>query len=332
MGRVRVAVIGVGYYGRNHVRVYRGLPQAELVGVVDTNGDRAAAVAAEFGTRVIGSLDELAGRVDAVSLAIPTVDHARVGVGILERGIDLLVEKPIASSLAEADRLIAAAERNARVLQVGHLERFNPAVLAVRSVLTTPLFFEVHRLGVFTARSLDVDVVYDLMIHDLDIILSLVAAPVKSVHAVGIPILSSKVDIANARVEFGNGCVANVTASRVSTEKVRKLRFFQPHEYVSIDYTRRDAVVCDVADPAEAGSGAAGLPIRFRKLETTSVEPLEAELNAFVRAVETRGQPAVAGADGRRALELAERVMTSIEEHARLVRGTLQGAPRPHKI
>lgn len=328
MDRVRVAVIGVGYYGRNHVRVYKSLPQVELVGVVDINRERAAAVATEFGTQALSSLDELAGRVDAVSLAIPTVDHARVGISLLERGLDLLVEKPIASSLVEADQLIAAAERNGRVLQVGHLERFNPAVLAVRSILTTPLFFEVHRLGVFTARSLDVDVVYDVMIHDLDIILSLVDAPVKSVHAVGIPILSQKVDIANARVEFMNGCVANLTASRVSTEKVRKLRFFQPHEYVSIDYTRRDTLLCDVAEPAAAASGAVP-PIRFRKLETTTVEPLEAELRAFIQAVETRGKPAVAGTDGRRALELAQRVMTSIEEHARLLRSTLGAAPRP---
>lgn len=330
MSRVRVAVIGVGYYGSNHVRVYRGLPQVEFVGVVDTNPQRAAAVAAEFGIQALGSLNELDGRVDAVSLAIPTVDHARVGVNLLERGIDLLVEKPIASSLEEADRLIAAAERNGRVLQVGHLERFNPAVLAVRSILTTPLFFEVHRLGVFTARSLDVDVVYDLMIHDLDIILSLVGMPVKNVHAVGIPILSQKVDIANARVEFINGCVANLTASRVSTEKVRKLRFFQPKEYVSIDYTRRDALVCDVADPAGAASGAVP-PIRFHKLETSAVEPLEAELSAFIQAVEARGKPAVSGAEGRRALELAQRVTTSIEEHARLVQATLEAPPRSSK-
>lgn len=328
--RIRVAVVGVGYYGRNHARVYRSLEPAELVGVLDTNRERARAVAAEFGTEVLGSVAELAGRVEAVSLAIPTVDHARVGVEILERGLDLLVEKPIASSLAEADRLIAAARQNGRVLQVGHLERFNPAVLAARSILTTPLFFEVHRLGVFTARSLDVDVVYDVMIHDLDIVQSFVGAPVKAVHAVGIPILSSKVDIANARVEFANGCVANLTASRVSTEKVRKLRFFQPHEYVSIDYARRDAMVIRVGDAKPAAGGGVP-PLDFRKLDTPTTEPLEAELRAFLESVEKRTEPAVSGADGRRALELAERVMTSIEEHRGLVEAALKAQYRTGK-
>lgn len=331
MARIRVAVVGVGYYGRNHVRVYHSLPQAELVGVVDTNRERAKAVATEFGTRAYESVEELAGRVDAVSLAIPTVEHAKVGVELLRRGIDLLVEKPIASSREEADRLIEAARGNSRVLQVGHLERFNPAVMAVRSILTAPLFFEVHRLGVFTARSLDVDVVYDLMIHDLDIVLSFVPAPVKSVEAVGIPILSGKVDIANARVEFANGCVANLTASRVSTEKVRKLRFFQPHEYISLDYARRDALVVRVADSATPTSGFEMPRFNFRKLETASTEPLAAELAAFLEAVEKRAEPVVSGADGRRALELAERVMRRIEEHARLIEAALKAAGRPGK-
>ena len=232
--KIRVAVVGAGDFGRNHVRVWRELGDAELVGIVDADADRAAKVAAEFGTSVIADVDELArAGVDAVSLAVPTVEHGWLGTQLLEQGIDVLVEKPIAASLAEADQLIASAKRNGRILQVGHLERFNPAVVATMKVVTRPLFFEVHRLGVFTPRSLDVDVVYDVMIHDLDILLALVNAPVTDLKAVGIPVLTDKVDIAHARIEFATGAVANVTASRVSTERVRKMRFFQEREYIS---------------------------------------------------------------------------------------------------
>jgi predicted dehydrogenase len=228
-------------------------------------------------------------------------------------GLDVLVEKPMAKTLAEADALVDAAKRNQRLLQVGHLERFNPAVLAVEPILDHPLFFEVHRLGVFTARSLDVDVIYDLMIHDLDILFALVQEPVTEVKAVGIPVLTDKVDIAHARLEFAGGAVANVTASRVSTERVRKLRFFQQHEYISLDYARRDALRISAKKPGPQQEFA------YEKLPAPAVEPLRAELESFVDSVRTRKEPRVNGAAGRAALELAARVMTSIQEHGERV-------------
>ena len=311
--KVRVAVVGVGDFGRNHVRVYSQLDDAELVGITDANPERARHVAAEFGTRVLVDADALAGQVDAVSVAVPTVEHARVGCKLLEQGIDVLVEKPMAASLEEADELIGAARKNARVLQVGHLERFNPAVVAVQEIVTRPLFFEVHRLGVFSPRSLDVDVVYDVMIHDLDILLALVESPVAGLKTVGIPILTDKVDIAHARIEFESGAVANVTASRVSTERVRKMRFFQAHEYISIDYARQDALRVRVQE------GGAQPQFAFEKLPTQPEEPLRAELRGFLDAVRTRSVPRVDGLAGRRALELADRVMAGILEHARRV-------------
>ncbi len=331
-GKIRVAVVGVGDFGRNHVRVYRDLEDADLVGVVDSNPERAGKIAAEFGTAALPGLDSLPGRVDAVSVAPPTADHSRVGCRLLEQGIDVLVEKPMAASLAEADELMACARRNGRVLQVGHVERFNPVVAAVEAVVTRPLFFEVHRLGVFTARSLDIDVIYDVMIHDLDILLALVEAPVIELRAVGIPVVTDKVDIAHARIEFASGAVANVTASRVSTERVRKMRFFQPREYISVDYARQDALRIRVAaseappvtaggpDAAHAPAPSSPMPqIGFEKLPTQPEEPLRAELRSFLETVRARSKPRVDGAAGRRALELADRVMASIQEHARRV-------------
>lgn len=317
--KIRVGVVGVGDFGRNHARVYRELPDAELVGVADANAERARRVATEFGTSVLEDLDGLAGRVDAVSLAVPTVEHARVGCRLLEQGLDVLVEKPMAGSLEEADALIAAAKACRRVLQVGHLERFNPAVAAVEKAVTQPLFFEVHRLGVFSARSLDIDVVYDVMIHDLDILLALVRSAVTDLKAVGIPILTDKVDIAHARIEFATGAVANLTASRVSTERVRKMRFFQAHEYLSIDYARQDALRVRVREtwPQSAVGGSQQPRFSFEKLPTVPEEPLRAELRAFLEAVRTRTAPRVDGPAGRRALELADRVMAGIREHAR---------------
>jgi predicted dehydrogenase len=228
----------------------------------------------------------------------------------MEMGIDVLVEKPMAVDLKEADALLAAAKRHQRILQVGHVERFNPAVVAVEPILNRPLFFEVHRLGVFTPRSLDVDVIYDLMIHDLDILLALVKEPVTEVKAVGIPVLTDKVDIAHARLEFAGGAVANVTASRVSTERVRKMRFFQQHEYISLDYARRDALRVGVKKPGPQPE------FGFEKLPAPAVEPLHAELEAFLDAVRTRREPRTNGEAGRAALELASRVMASIHEHA----------------
>jgi len=308
--RIRVAVVGTGEFGRNHARVYRELEGADLVGVYDLDPERGAAVASEYQVQVLRSLDELRGRADAVSVAVPTVAHAEVGCRLLEMGLDILVEKPMAVNLAEADALIGAAKKNGRILQVGHVERFNPAVIAVQPILNRPLFFEVHRLGVFTPRSLDVDVIYDLMIHDLDILLALVQEPVTEVKAVGIPVLTNKVDIAHARLEFPGGAVANITASRVSTERVRKMRFFQQHEYISLDYARRDALRVGVKKPGPQPE------FGFEKLTAPAVEPLHAELEAFLDAVRTRKEPRMNGAAGRAALELAGRVMASIQEHA----------------
>jgi predicted dehydrogenase len=253
-------VAGTGAFGRNHLRVYRDLETegrgVALVAAVEPDATRSAEIAGQYAIPVFASVDKLLNadiKIDAVSVAVPTVHHHDVASPLLDAGIDLLVEKPLAASLAEADDLIRIAEKGKRILQPGHLERFNPAVLAVEPNLRRPMFFEAHRLSVFTPRSLDVDVVLDLMIHDLDIVLTFAHSPVREVRAVGLPILSPKVDIANVRVEFESGCVANFTASRVSTERVRKLRFFEPRQYVSIDYARRDVLVIRV----DAGAGKA---------------------------------------------------------------------------
>jgi predicted dehydrogenase len=319
--KIRVAVVGTGEFGRHHARVYREVPGVELVGVYDQNAARATAVANEFQTRNFRNIEELCGGVDAASVAVPTVLHAEIGCRLLENGIDTLIEKPMASSLEEADRLLEAARRHGRILQVGHVERFNPAVLAVEPVVSRPLFFEAHRLGVFTPRSLDVDVIFDLMIHDLDIVLALVKEAVVEVKAVGIPVLTDKVDIAHARLEFAGGAVANVTASRVSTERVRKMRFFQRREYISLDYARRDALRIAVK---RAGSEP---EFGFEKLPAPAVEPLQAELEAFSQAVRTRVAPKTDGKAGRAALELASRVMESIREHEARVQPVAQIAP-----
>ena len=311
MSKTKVAIIGVGYLGRQHARIYSELDSVDLVGVVDKNPETAAAIAAELDTKAYTHFRELLGKVTAASLAAPTSEHASIGCELLRQGIDVLVEKPIASSLEGAEALIQTARSHRRILQVGHLERFNPAVVAARRIARHPLFFEGHRLGVFTSRSLDIDVVFDLMIHDLDVVLDLVRSPVRSVSAVGLPILSSKVDIANARIEFENGCVANLTASRVSTEKVRKLRFFQPSQYVSLDYTRQDLVVLSV----QPGQGGTPPVIAPQKIETARVEPLKAEIESFLKAVEHRAEPEVTAESSKQALELAQRVMEQIRAH-----------------
>jgi predicted dehydrogenase len=256
-------------------------------------------------------------------VAVPTEAHSGVGCRLMDMGIDVLVEKPMATDLAQADALLQAAKKNQRILQVGHVERFNPAVIAVEPIVSRPLFFEVHRLGVFTARSLDVDVIYDLMIHDLDILLALVKESVTEVKAVGIPVLTDKVDIAHARLEFEGGAVANVTASRVSTERVRKMRFFQQHEYISLDYARRDALRVGVKKAGPQPE------FGFEKLPAPAIEPLHAELDAFVESVRSRQEPRVNGAAGRAALELAGRVMKSIHEHAERVQLATRTASKP---
>lgn len=333
---IRVAVVGAGEFGRNHVRVWRDVDGAELVGVVDTNGEHAAKVAAEFGARVLPDLKALAAeRVQAISIAVPTKDHARVGCELLAAGHDVLVEKPMAASLDEADALIAAAKRAGRILQIGHVERFNPAVAAAQKIVNHPLFFEVHRLGVFTPRSLDIDVVYDVMIHDLDILLTFVGAEVIDLKAVGIPVITDKVDIAHARLEFATGTVANLTASRVSTERVRKMRFFQQHEYISMDFARQDVLRVRVQSGAAEAQrnpeqmAPAQPEIGFEKLPTTPQEPLKAELQSFLESARSRHAPVVDGTAGRRALALADRVMEGILEHARRVQiaGTLESRP-----
>ncbi len=333
--KTRVAVIGVGAFGRNHARVYRELAEqdgnVELVGIFDSDPAHAAAIATEFSTRRFDSLEDLRGHVDAASVAVPTVAHLAAARALMEAGIDVLIEKPLAASLAEADELIRLAQRTGRVAMVGHLERFNPAVRVTAALVNSPMFFEVHRLSVFTPRSLDVDVVLDLMIHDLDIVLSFVSSPVKEVRAVGLPILSSKVDIANVRMEFDSGCVANFTASRVSTERVRKLRFFQPHQYISVDYSRQDVLVFTVdpaaaaaAPPTETGLPFTNLPftnpgIAVARPEIVREEPLHAELRAFLKAVRERFRPLVPLEEGRRALSLALDILGVIREHGRRI-------------
>src|SRR5690242_879496 len=321
---IRVAVIGVGDFGRNHVRVYRQLQGVELVGIVEADSERARRVAAEFGTTVLSDLDALSGRVDPASLAVPTSEHARLGCLLMAKGIDVLIEKPIAASVSEADLLADAARRYGRVLQIGHLERFNPAFTAILPIITEPLYFEVHRLGVFSPRSLDIDVVYDVMIHDLDILLALTDSSVTSIHALGIPVITDKVDIAHARLEFASGAVANLTASRVSTERVRKLRFFQEHEYISLDYARQDALRIRVRQPAPQPQ------FDFEPIPTRQEEPLAAELRAFVDAVQHRTAPLVDARAGRRALELADRVMAGILEHNQRVQLGAFAPPRAH--
>jgi predicted dehydrogenase len=311
--KIRVAVAGVGEFGRNHVRVWSALEGVELVGIVDTDAERARRIGAEFSTNVFPDLDALiAAGVDAVCVAVPTREHANVGCRLLDAGLDVLVEKPMAASIEDAGRLISSAKRAGRILQVGHVERFNPAVAAARQIISRPMFFEVHRLGVFTPRSLDIDVVYDVMIHDLDILLALLDSPVTDLRAVGIPVITDKIDIAHARIEFETGAVANVTASRVSVERVRKMRFFQEHEYISLDFARQDALRIRVQPGSPQGVG-------FETLPTQPEEPLKAELRAFADSIQTRNAPVVDGPAGRRALALADEVMASILEHARRV-------------
>jgi predicted dehydrogenase len=313
-------VIGVGAFGRNHARVYKELEQQgeplRLLGIVDQDVSRADAVGREFGCRSFGSLGQLLtthSEVQAASVTVPTLHHLSAARTLIEAGVDVLIEKPLASTLAEADELLGMAKKRQRVAQVGHLERFNPAVRATIPFITQPMFFEVHRLSVFSPRALDVDVVLDLMIHDLDIVLSFVNSPVQEMRAVGLPILSGKTDIANVRLEFASGCVANLTASRVSTERIRKLRFFQPRQYISIDYGRQDVLVFTVGDSDATPS--VNPQIGVVKPPIKSEEPLRAELRSFLDAVRQRSIPTVTLEDGRRALALALQIVDDIHRH-----------------
>jgi predicted dehydrogenase len=334
-GKIRVAVIGVGAFGRNHARVYHDLAKegvVEFVGVVDSNATRAAQVASEFGIQAFASLAELVerGKPEAASVAVPTQVHLPVVRDLVQKGVDVMVEKPVAPTLADADEMMRLAKQHGRIAQAGQLERFNPAVRATLPLLTKPMFFEVHRLSVFTPRSLDVDVVLDLMIHDIDIVLSFVQSPVKEIRAVGLPILTPKVDIANVRMEFESGCVANFTASRVSTERIRKLRFFQPQQYLSLDYTRQDVVAFTVSTDGAQANGIATLlagmdeeqehpsspQIKISKPEVVREEPLRAELCAFLQSVRDRSIPGVPLEDGRRALAVALEILEVIRQHS----------------
>jgi predicted dehydrogenase len=300
---IRAAVIGVGHLGRHHARILSTLAGVELVGVVDTNAGRAAEIAAAHGTKSCASVTELDGRLDAAVVAVPTERHLSVALPLIERGVHLLVEKPMARDLAEADRLVAAAHERDVVLAIGHTERFNPAVEVARSLVRLPGFIEVHRLGTFPERSLDIDVVFDLMIHDLDVVMDFVGAEVESIEAVGVPVLTPRMDIANVRLRFVGGCIANLTASRISRDRVRKLRVFQPDAYVSIDYAAQEVeawrlVRHEGRPPAIEGG----------KMEVEREEPLARELQDFVQAIRTRRPPRVTGEQGRKALALASEI------------------------
>jgi predicted dehydrogenase len=315
---LRTAVIGVGSLGRQHARLHAALASeglANFVSVADINDKTAKTVAEEREVDWTTNWRDLIGKVDAVSLSVPTEVHCDIACGLLEAGIHVLVEKPISRTLAEADQMIKAAESGRAILQVGHLERFNPAMVALRPHVRKPVYFEIHRVGEFTARSLDIDVVLDLMIHDLDIVQWLVGEDIEvtGIHAVGIAILTNKVDAANARLEFSSGAVANITASRVGTEKIRKMRFFQPHDYIAVDYTTKRASVSSLAPSAADGAWPG---VHIKHLDVIDVEPLRAEIVSFLTAVRD-GLPApVSGLDGRNALSLALRTLERIREHA----------------
>jgi predicted dehydrogenase len=303
-----VAVIGVGHLGKHHARILGELDGAQLTAVVDTDAERATAAAAASGATVLSDYRKLFGQVDAVTVATPTELHHQVALPFLERGISVLVEKPMTRTLAEADALLAAAAASGATLAVGHTERYNPAIATVMPFVTTPRFIEVHRLGVFPDRSLDIDVVFDLMIHDLDIILALVKSEPTAIEAVGVPVLTDKYDIANARLRFATGCIANVTASRISKERVRKIRFFQPDAYVSIDYAEQE-----VEGYRLLRREGERPQIQGGKLPVTREEPLKRELADFVRAVRDKRAPLVDGAAGRRALALAQAIADKME-------------------
>ena len=314
---LRTAVIGVGHLGRQHARIHAALAAeglSKFQWVCDLQPQTAQAIAEERDVQWTTDWRDLIGAVDAVSLAVPTESHSEIACVLLEEGIHVLVEKPISRTLAEAERMIQAAEKGNALLQVGHLERFNPALVALRPHVRHPVYFEIHRVGEFTARSLDIDVVLDLMIHDLDIVQWLVGEDVKvtELHAVGIPILTNKVDAANARLEFSSGAVANITASRVGTEKIRKMRFFQPHDYVAVDYTTKRASISSLAPSTAEGSWPG---VHVRHLDVIDIEPLRAEIVAFIKAARNGLPSPVSGIEARNALALALRALERIEEH-----------------
>jgi predicted dehydrogenase len=310
--KLKTAVIGAGHLGREHARIYAALETAELVAVCDTNEAAGKAIAEKYRAKFVRDYRELFGQAEAVSVATPTISHHEITCACLAADVSVLVEKPIAHTLDEADEMIALAEGRRLTLQVGHIERFNPAFVELQKRVTKPRFFEAHRMGIFTPRSLDIDVVMDLMVHELDIIAALVRQDAVKIEAVGIPILTPKIDLANARVEFADGCVANITASRVSGERLRKLRVFQPNEYYSLDYAEQSVGMCKlIPHPGSPRPEIVAAP-----LEIVKREPLLAEIEAFVAAVQDRTTPLVTGSDGRRALALAVEVLNRIREHS----------------
>jgi predicted dehydrogenase len=304
--KLRVAVIGVGHLGQHHARLLSAMDGVELAGVVDTKPGRAQEIAAKYSTNAFTEASQVTGLVDAVTIASPTSTHLDIALPFVEAGVPVLVEKPIASSLEDADRLLAAAARRGTMVATGHTERFNPAVVAALPLVAEPRFIEIHRLGTFPERSLDIDVIFDLMIHDLDLLLAMVGSEVVSIEAVGVNVLTPRVDIANARLRFASGCIANVTASRISRDRVRKARFFQKDSYVSIDYAAQEVDVYRVV-PRN------GRPtIEGGRLDVINHEPLGRELEDFVEAVRTPRRPGVTGDEGRDALELATRVADAV--------------------
>ena len=309
MKKIRVGVIGVGYLGKFHAEKYSRMEGAELVAVVDIVKSRAENVAASLGTCALTDYRELLGNVDAVSVVVPTEAHYSVGAAFLNHDVDVLIEKPMTTSLEQADELIDIAESKGRILQIGHLERFNPVVIALKDIVHNPMFIEAHRLSIFKDRSTDVSVVLDLMIHDIDIIMNVVKSEIKSIHAAGVPVICEHADIANVRMEFESGCVANVTASRISVKDQRKIRLFQKDTYLSVDFAGREIIVIR-RDEKHAGGVIPGMDIR--QLSISKVDVLEDELASFIEAVCTRKTPVVSGYEGRKALVVALSIVDQI--------------------
>jgi len=321
--KIRVGVIGVGYLGRFHAQKYAAMDDVELVGVADINLQQAGKVAEECSTSACTDYRELLDRVDAVSIVVPTVNHHQVTLDCLEKNVDVLVEKPITTNLAEADDLIARADKKNAILQVGHLEQFNPAVMAMKPLLTHPLFIEAHRISVFKNRGTDVDVVLDLMIHDIDIILSIINAPLQTIHTVGTPVITELTDIANARLIFENGCTANVTVSRISMDNIRRMRIFQPGTYLSVDFTKKEIMSVRLKQQENIS-----IPIpEISKQAFSDQDILELELRDFISNVRNRTRPSVSGHEGRRALDIALQVVSQINENRARVLQTLAQPP-----
>lgn len=311
--KLRVGVVGAGHLGQHHARVYAEMGECELVGISDINTERGQAIAQRYETRFFEDYHNVLGEVEALSIAVPTEHHYNIGIECLRQGIHVLIEKPMTTTLAEADQLIEMAENHQAILQIGHIERFNAAVIQLAQIIEKPAFIESNRLSPFPERSTDIDVVLDIMIHDIDILLSLVKSPVKKLDAVGVPVITSKTDIANTRLEFESGCIANVTASRVSLKQERKLRIFQPEKYISLDYQAQTLNVVEVKHPERRHDFPENRPIILPyQVEIEKQEPLKVELRSFVRCVQSKGFPVVSGVDGRDALDIAFRILDAM--------------------